>query len=88
MLDNTLIPAYQDRVALLTFTTEHSSTHLHTDDPEGEEHCEELLLMTGRGAENMGEQRNKNNYEVMHDLYSTKHNAKNQSNIEVDLNSV
>jgi len=51
MLDNTLIPAYQDRVTSLTFTTEHSSTHLHTDDPDDDEQFEELLLMTGRGAE-------------------------------------
>ncbi|XDV24173.1 hypothetical protein PO909_028422 [Leuciscus waleckii] len=39
MLDNTLIPAYQERVTSLTFTTEH--TNEHDDD--------ELLLMTGTG---------------------------------------
>jgi len=32
MLDNTLIPLYQERVTSLTFTAEHTSEHLDTDD--------------------------------------------------------
>ena len=60
MLDNKLFPLYQERVTAPTFTTEHSSTHLDTDerlDDDDDEHCEELLLMTGTGrrAENMRE---------------------------------
>ncbi|XDV23919.1 hypothetical protein PO909_028264, partial [Leuciscus waleckii] len=47
MLDNTLIPLYQERVALHTFNTdEHTNEH---DDDDDEEHCEELLMMTGTG---------------------------------------
>ncbi len=41
MLDNKLFPLYQERVTFLTFTTEHSSEHLDTDDPDDDdEHCE------------------------------------------------
>jgi len=32
MLDNTLIPLYQERVTSLTFNTEHTSEHLDSDD--------------------------------------------------------
>ena len=47
MLDNTLIPAYQERVASHTLNTdEHSSEQF--DDDDGEQ-CEELLMMTGTG---------------------------------------
>lgn len=42
MLDNKLFPLYQERVTLVTFLTEHSSTHFGLD-----EHCEMLLVMTG-----------------------------------------
>ncbi len=50
MLDNKLFPLYQERVTSLTFTTEHSSTHLDADKPdEDEEHCEKSLVMTGMG---------------------------------------
>ncbi|XDV23732.1 hypothetical protein PO909_028179, partial [Leuciscus waleckii] len=42
MLDNTLIPAYQERVASHTFNTdEHTSEH----DDDDEEHCEDLMMM-------------------------------------------
>ncbi len=48
MLDNKLFPLYQERVTSLTFTTEHSSTHLDTECSEDdEEQFEELLVMTG-----------------------------------------
>ncbi len=53
MLDNKLFPLNQERVTSLTFNTEHSSEHLDTDDPDDDdEHCEELLIIsgTGRGA--------------------------------------
>jgi len=52
MLDNTLIPLYQERVTSLTFNTEHTSEHLDSDDLDDDEHCEELLTIsgTGRGA--------------------------------------
>ncbi len=53
MLDNKLFPLYQERVTSLIFTTEHSSTHLDTDersdDDDDEEQFEELLVMTGLG---------------------------------------
>ncbi len=50
MLDNKLFPLYQERVTSLTFTAEHSSTHLETDDlSDDEEQFEELLVMTGEG---------------------------------------
>ncbi len=48
MLDNKLFPLYQERVTLLTFTTEHNNEQ-YDDDDDDEEHCEELLLMTGIG---------------------------------------
>ncbi len=48
MLDNKLIPLYQERVTSLTFNTEHSSEHLYTDDPD-DDHCEESLVMLGTG---------------------------------------
>ena len=51
MLDNTLIPAYQERVASHTFNTdEHTNEQFDDDDDDNddEEHCEELL-MTGTG---------------------------------------
>jgi len=47
MLDNTLIPAYQERVAPLTLYTEHSNEQF--DDDDDDEQCEELLMMTGTG---------------------------------------
>jgi len=55
MLDNTLIPLYQERVTSLTFTAEHTSEHLDTDersDDDDDEESEESLVMTGvcRGA--------------------------------------
>jgi len=55
MLDNTLIPLYQERVTSLTFNTEHTSEHLDTvdlDDDEDDEQSEEWLEMSrmGRGA--------------------------------------
>ncbi len=37
MLDNKLCPLYQERVTWPTFTTEHSSTHLDTDDPDDDD---------------------------------------------------
>ncbi|XDV23602.1 hypothetical protein PO909_028116, partial [Leuciscus waleckii] len=50
MLDNTLIPAYQERVSSHTFNTdEHTNEHDDEFDDDDEEHCEELLLMTGTG---------------------------------------
>jgi len=50
MLDNTLIPLYQERVTSLTFTAEHTSEHLDTDDlDDDDEHCEGSLVMTGMG---------------------------------------
>ncbi len=51
MLDNKLCPLYQERVTSLIFTTEHSSTHLDTDDPDDDDdkQFEELLVMTGTG---------------------------------------
>jgi len=48
MLDNTLIPAYQDRVASHTLNTDDEHTNEQFDDDD-EEHCEESLLMTGTG---------------------------------------
>jgi len=44
MLDNTLIPLYQDRVASHTLNTDDE----HTNE-QFEEQCEELLMMTGTG---------------------------------------
>ncbi len=48
MLDNKLFPLYQERLTSLTFTTEHSKTHLDTDDPDNEQFGE-LLVVTGMG---------------------------------------
>ncbi|KAL0161351.1 hypothetical protein M9458_045076, partial [Cirrhinus mrigala] len=48
MLDNKLFPLYQERVASLTFTTEHVNEQFCCGDDD-DEHCEELLLMTGTG---------------------------------------
>ncbi len=45
MLDNKLFPLYQERVTWPTFTTEHNSEHLDTedddDDDDDEEHVED-----------------------------------------------
>ncbi len=57
MLDNKLFPLYQERVTWLTFNTEHSSEQLWFD----EEHCEELLVMTGTGKEPENKYIKKNN---------------------------
>ncbi|XDV23199.1 hypothetical protein PO909_027884, partial [Leuciscus waleckii] len=53
MLDNTLIPLYQERVTSLTFNTEHTSEHLDSDEHDDDDgQFEESLVMTGvcRGA--------------------------------------
>jgi len=52
MLDNTLIPAYQERVTSVTFTAEHTSEQLDTDERSDDDDDEESLVMTGvcRGA--------------------------------------
>jgi len=54
MLDNTLIPAYQERVTSLTFNTdEHTSEHMDSDErSDDDDDDEESLVMTGvcRGA--------------------------------------
>jgi len=47
MLDNTLIPAYQERVASLSFNTEHTNEQFDGDDDDFFE--EWLWLMTGTG---------------------------------------
>jgi len=44
MLDNTLIPAYQERVTSLTFNTEHTSEQFDDDDGDDDE---QSLIMTG-----------------------------------------
>ena len=65
MLDNTLIPAYQERVASHTFNTdEHTSEH-DDDDDDDEEQCEQSLLMTGTGRR-AGKERKVNSLESVY----------------------
>ena len=47
MLDNTLIPLYQERVTSLTFTDEHTSEQFDDDDDDDDDDDEESLIMTG-----------------------------------------
>jgi len=48
ILDNTLTPLYQERVASLSFNTEHTSEQFDEDDDDGFE--EWLMTGTGRRA--------------------------------------
>lgn len=47
MEESKLFPLSQERVVCVTFSTEHSNTHLELSDDE--EHCGESLVMTGIG---------------------------------------
>jgi len=64
ILDNTLIPAYQERVTSLTFNTEHTTEH------DDEEQCEELLMMTGTGRRAEKHERKRRNKDESTQLFS------------------
>jgi hypothetical protein len=50
MLDNTLIPAYQERVTSLTFNTEHTSEQFDDDDDDDDDEQSLVMLGVTRGA--------------------------------------
>jgi len=64
MLDNTLIPLYQERVTSLTFNTEHTSEQFWLDDDDEDAVCRLELKMTGVGREAGQKGQNKKTKEV------------------------